>query len=681
MLKLLFYVKKHVDVSHAEYLTRRTLQTCDFAGSRLVCFNVLHALRNCIAQKSVDHGRQIHDEILQSGLLFDVVVSNTLLNMYIRCGSFEDAYKLFECLHERDIASWNLIIEGYNKCGRHKEAIAHFWDMNRAGVKPSKITFLSVLKACTEVESLEDGKAVHAAVRDEMNSDVFVESAIIGMYAKCGCIQKGRQLFDEMQERDVVSWNVMIGVYGQIGKVKEVSSLFQQMQKEGIPPDNVTFGNLLKACTNAASLDLGQEMHSYMVKCGVYSSLMFGSSLVDMYAKCGSIRDARVVFDKLSSRDVVIYNVMISGYAEARLGDEAFKLLFQMEDEHMKPDRVTFLCLLKACIGLSSVELGKQVHVHAIVHGYGLDMKVMNTMIDMYAKCGGIAQARQVFDGLPKDDVVTWTAMISCYVHHRQFDEAFKLFWQMQAEKLQLNEAAYVIVLKACAQTGALEQGREIHELIRETGFQTTILVESALIDMYCKCGSVDLAHRTFNHMPKHDIVSWTSMLTGYAQHGHGLEALQIAKKMLAEGYKLGRITTLAVLSALNYMGQFDYALSFFCSMTRDHGIVPSGEHYACMVDLLGRAGHLDKVDLLLQNMPCQPDAKVWTASLGACGVHGNMELAKLISESLCTVEPQSTAAFVLLSNMCARSTMEESLATIVDFEEIEVDSNYVNCT
>ncbi|MCO5591054.1 hypothetical protein L7F22_045030 [Adiantum nelumboides] len=681
MFELFFRVKKHGKAPFAGNLTRRALQTCiNNVDSESVRFNLLRTLKNCITEKSVDHGRKIHDEIVQSGLLLDIVVSNTLLNMYIKCGSFADACKLFERLHERDIASWNLIIAGYTNCGRHKEAITHFWDMNRAGVKPSKITFASVLKACTESESLEDGKAIHAAVKDEINADIFLDSAIIGMYAKCGYIEKGRLLFDEMQKRDVVSWNVMIGVYAQSRKVKEAICLFEQMQKEAIPPDNVTFGNLLKACTNAASLELGQEMHSYMVKCGAYSSLMFGSSLVDMYAKCGSIRDAQTVFDKLSTRDVVIYNVMIAGYAEARLGDEAFKLLSQMENEPLKPDRVTFLCLLKACIGLSSLKLGKRVHVHIIVHGYGLDIKVMNTMINMYTKCGGIAQARQVFDVVPKEDVITWTVIIACYVHDRQFDEAFKLFWQMQAENLQPNEATYVIVLKACAQKGALEQGQDIHELIRKTGFQSTILVDSALLDMYCKCGSVKLARQVFDCMPKHDAVSWTSMLTGYAQHGHGLEALQIAKKMLAEDFKLDRITALAVLSACNHMGQVDDALFFFSSMIRDHGIVPSAEHYSCMVDLLGRAGHLDKVDRLLQKMPRQPDAKAWTASLGACGVHGNMELAKHVSESLCSVEPQSTAAFVLLSNMCARSTMEESSAATLDFEELEMDSNYAVC-
>lgn len=617
-------------------------------------------LQDCIACRSLEKGKQIYDHLMQSGLPLDVVVSSTLVNVYVTCGSLEDACKVFERMHERDVVSWNMMIAGYSKCGLHNEAIALFWEMNRAGVKPTKITFVNVLKACTESKSLEDGMAIHTNMKSEMNSDVFLDSALVGMYAKCGCVEKGRQVFDEMQERDVVSWNVMIGVYAQSGKVEEAISLFDQMQKGAVQPDNVTFACLLKACTNSASLHCGQEVHIYMVKCGIDTGIIFGSCFVDMYAKCGRIRDARVVFDKLANRDAVIYNVMIAGYAQERLGNEAFKLLSQMQGERLKPDRVTFLCLLKACISLSSLELGKQVHLHIILNGYGLDTKVMNTVIDMYAKCGGIVQARQVFDKLPRDNVVTWTAMIAGYVQHRQFEEVFKLFWQMQAESLQPNEAAYVIVLKACAHIGALEQGRQIHRLIQKTGFQSTILVDSTLIDMYCKSGSVKLARQVFDDMPKQDTISWTAMVTGYAQHGHGKEALKIAKKMLAEGFKPDRITSMVILSACNHIGLVDDALSFFYSMTQDYGIVPAAEHYACMVDLLGRAGHLDKVDDLLKKMPRQPNAMAWTASLGACGLHGNMELARHASECLHSVEPQNTAAFVLLSNMCAKSSAED---------------------
>eukprot|EP00250_Pteridium_aquilinum_P017750 c23767_g3_i1 orf=615-2390(+) len=588
-IKCLFRTTKISEV-HAENMIRRELQSLDFSDSEALHHrsqNFHRLLQDCIARKSLENGKQIHDQIMQSGYQLDVVISSTLVNMYINCGSFEDACNVFEHMHVRDIVSWNVMIAGYSKCGLHKEAITLFWEMTRAGVKPTKITFVHVLKACTESESLEDGMAVHAAMKGEVNSDVFLDSTLIGMYARCGSIQKGREVFDEMQERDGVSWNVMIGGYAQSGDVEEAMSLFEQMQKEAVWPDNVTFGGLLKACTNSTSLDCGQEVHSYMVKCGIDTGIIFGSCLVDMYAKCGKIRDARVVFDKLTNRDVVIYNVMIAGYAQDRLGNEAFKLLCQMQDEHMKPDRVTFLCLLKACISLSSLELGKKVHSHIIVHGYGLDTKVMNTVIDMYAKCGGMAQARQVFDKLPRDNVVTWTAMISGYVQHRQFEEAFKLFWQMQAESLQPNEAAYVLVLKACAHMGALEQGRLIQALIQKTGFQSTILVDSTLIDMYCKCGSVKLARQVFDHMPKQDVISWTAMITGYAQHGHGKEALQIAKKMLAEGFKPDRITSMVILSACNHIGLVDDALSFFYSMTQDYGIVPTAEHYACMVDLL----------------------------------------------------------------------------------------------
>ncbi|KAH7289642.1 hypothetical protein KP509_30G012500 [Ceratopteris richardii] len=262
--------------------------------------------------------------------------------------------------------------------------------------------------------------------------------------------------------------------------------------------------------------------------------------------------------------------------------------------------------------------------------------------------------------------------MIGCYVHHRQFQEAFDLFWKMQAENLQLNEGAYVTILKACAQTGALDQGLKVHKLIRKTGFLSTILVESALIDMYCKCGSVKRARRVFDHMAQHDAISWTSMLTGYAQHGYGAEALEITNKMLEGGFKLDRITALAILSACNHIGQVDEALCFFYSMAEGYGMIPSAEHYACMVDLLGKAGHLDEVGDLLNKMPRQPNAMAWTASLGACGVHGNMELAKFISESLHSVEPRSTAAFVLLSNVCAQSKIEDNILIQRYLGEIE---------
>lgn len=617
-------------------------------------------LQDCITCKSLENGQRIYDLITQNGLPLHVIISTTLLNMYLTCGSLEDACNVFDCMRVRDVVSWNMMIAGYSKNGLHKHAISLFWEMNRAGVRATKVTFVNVLLACVELKSLEDGMAIHASMKGVVDSDVFLDSTLVGMYAKCGCIEKGRNIFDEMQERDVVSWNVMIGVYAQSGKVEEAINLFGKMIKEAVQPDNVTFGSLLKACTTSASLHCGKEVHSYMAKCGLDTGIIFGSCLVDMYAKCGKIRDAGVVFNKLAMRDSVIYNVMIAGYAQEKLENDAFKLFSQMQGEHIKPDRVTFLCLLKACISLSSSELGKQVHLHIILNGYGLDTKVMNTVIDMYAKCGCMVHARQVFDKLPKDNVVTWTAMIAGFVQHRQFEEAFKLFWQMQAESFQPNEVAFVLVLKACAHKGALEQGRQIHDLIQKTGFQSNILVDSTLIDMYCKCGAVKLARQVFDGMPRQDVVSWTAMITGYAQHGHGKEALEVAKKMLAEGLKPERITSMVILSACNHMGLVEDALSFFYSMSQTYGLVPSTEHYACMVDLLGRAGHLDKVDDLLKQMPRQPNAMAWTASLGACGLHGNVELARRVSESLHIVEPQNTAAFVLLSNLCAKSSTED---------------------
>eukprot|EP01018_Ginkgo_biloba_P006943 Gb_37396 [translate_table: standard] len=581
--------------------------------------------------------------------------------------------------------------------------------LHHRGAQTDSYTLALLLQTCAKTESLADGMHVHAhIIKAGFQQHVILENNLVNMYIKCRSLVRARHVFDKMPERDVVTWTALITGYVQNGHCEEALKHFGQMHCEGIPPNKFTFASVAKACAGLADLEQGKEVHRHIIRTGSEFDVVVENSLVDMYAKCGSVNDARAVFDKMSNRDVVSWNAMVAGYLQNGCLEEARKLfceipeqdvvswnamiagysqngndaealefLYKMRMAGMKLDQYSLCIVLGACAALATLKQGKQVHAHMIRTGFDANVVLENALIDMYAKCRRMDSARQVFDRMSKQglipkmgkiagrpqngfsnlsvaNVVSWNGMISGYAQDGQGEEAVKLFREMLLQGVKPDHFPYTSTLMACASMAVLEQGKQVHVHIIKTGFELAAFVGSALIDMYAKCGSIEDARKFFNSMSERNVVSWTAMITGCAHHGLGKEALELFKQMIQADMKPHNITFVGVLCACSHAGLVDEGRHFFYSMTREYGITPGVEHYTCMVDLLGRSGYLDEAEDFINKMQVKPNGAVWGALLGASRIHGNIEMGKRAAEHVLDFKLLDAGPYVLLSNIYA---------------------------
>eukprot|EP01018_Ginkgo_biloba_P012654 Gb_23605 [translate_table: standard] len=614
----------------------------------------LSVLKACSSIADVEQGKQVHSHIIKTGFDLDVTVGSALVDMYTKCFSRLHARQVFDNMSERNVVSWTSIIAGYVQSGHAEEALELFFQMQWTYIKPNEFTFATVLAASTSQFAVEKGKQVHAhVVKTGFQSAVCVGNALVTMYAKCEDIRNACEVFAKMPKRDIVSWNAMNAGYVQNGYEEEALKLFCQMQQADMKPNQLTLVSVLKASASLAEMEHSTQFHAYILKIGLELDVLVGTALVDMYGKCGNMYDACQIFDKMSERNVVSWTAMIAGYVQNSHSKEALDIFCQMQSAGEKSNHFTFSSVLGACANLKALEEGKQIHTYTIKTGFESYESVGSALVTMYAKSENINDAYKVFSEMQEPDFISWSAMISGYARNGHAEESLKLFCKMHQAGVNLNDFTFASALSACAsQAPAIEHGKQIHACITKTGFDSAVCVGSALVTMYAKCGSLDGANKVFEKMEERDVIFWNAMIAAYAQHGCGKEALQLFEQMQQQGMKPDHITFVGVLSACSHVGFVDEGCTYFSSMTEYHHITPKAEHYACMVDLIGRAGRLDEATDFINKMPFEADAMIWRTLLGACRVHGNMELGKRAAECILELEPQDSAAYVLLSNI-----------------------------
>ncbi|CAK9238066.1 unnamed protein product [Sphagnum troendelagicum] len=451
---------------------------------------------------------------------------------------------------------------------------------------------------------------------------------------------------------DMFSWNRRLARYVKAGQYEKTIELYQEMQQKGMSPDNFTFVPVLNACASLRALEAGRKVHEEIIQSGCEADLFVGNSLVDMYSKCGSIEDACKVFNNMPSRDVVTWNAMISGHVKCGQGQKALELFHQMQQKGVQPTPVTLVGVLNACASMFALQEGRRTHEQIIESGWESDVFVGSSLVDMYAKCGSIEDAKRVSNKLPSRDVVSWNVMILGHVKCGQGQKALELFQQMQQEGVQSDPVTIVGVLNACASVVALEEGRRAHDWVIKSGWDSIVFVGNSLIDMYAKCGSLEDALKVFNKMPSRDVVTWNAMIGGYAIHGHGKEALKQFEQMREEGVQPDDTTFGCLLSACSHSGLVDEGLRFYSSMSTVYMISANLQHDICMVDLLGRAGRLHEAENMVLAMPYKPQVAAWMALLGACRIHGNVEMGERVAKQVLELEPENAAGYVLLSNL-----------------------------
>ncbi|KAG0605928.1 hypothetical protein M758_9G099000 [Ceratodon purpureus] len=635
-------------------------------GPLIDSLDYVKLLQSCVKAKDLVVGRQVHNHILRHGVRPNVYITNTLLKLYTHCGDVAEARHIFNDFSNKTIVSWNVMIAGYVHHGHTQEALTLFSNMQQEGLAPDKITFISVLTACSNSATLKLGREIHARVIEAgLAFDTDVGNALIRMYAKCGSIRDARQVFDEMVSRDVVSWTSLIGAYAESGCGDKSLEIYQKMLQEGVQPSGITYMNALNACGSLKALKQGKEVHVHIVSSGFQSDVRVGTALIKMYSKCGAIKFARQAFENLLHRDVIAWNTMIGGLGENGQWNEAYETFCKMLQSGIVPDRTTYTTILNACARPAGLARGKEIHARAVEAGIVSDVRVGNAIINMYSKAGNLKDARQVFDKMLKRDVVSWTTMIGGYAECKQVVESFTTFKQMLQEGMVPNKVTYMCVLKACASPVALEWGKEIHGQAVKSGLVADLTVSNALVNMYFKCGSIGDACQVFDNMTARDVISWNAMIGGLAQNGRGLEALQRFKEMKSEGIRPDAATFVSVLSACRHAGLVEEGRRQLSSMYNDYGVVPTEKHYSCMVDILGRAGRLKEAEDVILTMPLRPSASMWGALLAACRITCNVDVAERAADHCLKLEPQNAGVYVSLSDIYAAAGMWDDAAKV----------------
>ncbi|KAL0928405.1 hypothetical protein M5K25_000284 [Dendrobium thyrsiflorum] len=437
-------------------------------------------------------------------------------------------------------------------------------------------------------------------------------------------------------------------------------TFFELIHSQGLALDGYTFTSALKATSRLSQPNTGAEMHSLLIKLGLESDTFVLNSLIHMYSASGLVGMAREVFDLApdSSRDVVSWNSMVSGFSYNNLYEESLIVFRQMVEHSRTMDANSLVGALTSCAKIGSLNLGRMIHSLIVTRGLDMDCYLCSSLINMYSKCGDLNQAHKLFDEIPEKNAVCWTAMISGYAQSNQFVKSIMLFRKMQAAKLKPDENTISSVLSSCAQLGALDQGRYIHAYCDIIGIILGLSAKNALIDMYAKCGEIDRAFSIFHELEKPDVFSWTTIISGLAMNGNSFEALKLFSQMESSSLVVpNEITFLGVLSACSHGGLIEAGYYYFDRMKTVYKLWPRLEHYGCMVDLLGRAKLLLEAEKFVKDMPIKPDVVIWRSLLFASRINEDVRMAEFAAQRIMELEPEMCGGPVMLSNVYAMAS------------------------
>nr|AYM00561.1 pentatricopeptide repeat protein [Salvia miltiorrhiza] len=469
-----------------------------------VIYNYSYLLKACADNFDSRRGREIHAQLVLSGLSANLYAMTSLMNLYAKCGAVQDACKMFERMPVRDLVCWNTVIAGFAQNGMPKKALDLVVRMQEEGHSPDLVTVVSILPAIADLGDLRIGRSIHACVfRRGLESYVNVATALLGMYAKCGPIGTARSIFDSMSSRTVVSWNSMIDAYAQSGDSEEALHLFQKMQDAGLKPSNVTVMGALQACANLGDIKRGQFIHELVKQLGLDSDVAVTNSLISMYCKCRRADVAAELFSKLRVKTLVSWNAMILGYAQNGRTMEAISLFGAMQEQNVKRDSFTLVSVITAVAELSLLRQAKWIHGVVIRACLDKDVFVMTALVDMYAKCGAIHTSRKVFDRMGERHVTTWNAMIDGYGTHGFGKEAVQLFDEMCRGDISPNDITFLCVISACSHSGLVKEGRCYFNLMKETyGLEPAMDHYGAMVDLLGRAGQLEEAWDFIQTMP-----------------------------------------------------------------------------------------------------------------------------------------------------------------------------------
>ncbi|ESQ56087.1 hypothetical protein EUTSA_v10027503mg [Eutrema salsugineum] len=546
--------------------------------------------------KTLSHVKQLHAHILRT--VSDHRLSSFLFNLSSSSSiSFSYALSLFSSIPSPpESIVFNPLLRNLSRSGEFRATILFYQRIRHAGGRLDQFSFPPILKAASKVSALLEGLELHGvALKMATLSDPFVQTGLMDMYGSCGRIVEARNMFDEMSQRDVVTWNTMIERYCRCGLVDEAFKLFEEMQSSNVIPDEMILCNIVSACGRVGNTSYNRAIYGFLKENDVRMDNHLLTALVNMYAGVGCMDMAMEFYMKMPVRNLFVSTAMVSGFSKA----------------------------------------------------------------------GRLDEARDVFDQMRKKDLVCWTTMISTYAESDHPEEALRIFEEMRLSGVKPDEITMCSVISACANLGALEKAKWVHEYTHVNGFESSLTVNNALINMYAKCGRLDAARDVFEKMPTKDVVSWSSMINAFSMHGEADDALTSFARMKQETVEPNAVTFVGVLYGCSHSGLVEEGKKIFASMTDEYNITPKLEHYGCMVDLFGRANRLREALEVIESMPMAPNVVIWGSLMSACRVHGEIELGEYAAKHILELEPDHDGALVLMSNIYAREQRWDGVRNI----------------
>ncbi|WCJ24123.1 Pentatricopeptide repeat (PPR) superfamily protein [Euphorbia peplus] len=559
---------------------------------------------------------------------------NSRITFYMRNGLVDQAHNLFDEMPHKNTVTWNSMIRGYFLNEQSQKALTLF------DLMPDR--------------------------------DLYTYNTLISGFIQCGDINRALAVFDGMSFRDVVSWNSIIAGYFQVGFVDEAMGMFGRMPLEmkDVISWNLVLGGLLKN----QQVELAKECFRHM---GIRDSVSW-STMISGLARVGQMMEAREVFDEMPVKDIRAWNALVFGYIQNQQVDEA-EILFRRSPERdvdswrhiinglLSHQRVNdafrlFMEMPLKCqktwnnLLLEVIRNGNVKAAHGFVEKlpYGNIVSWTNTLVG-YFGIGEVSTAVQLFKLLPAPDTTVWNVMICGLGENGHGEEGLKLFLTMKELGLSANKSTITSVLTICSDLSASHLGGQIHAEAMKTGFHNITAVSNAMVTMYSRCGNLHSALQEFSSMPNRNIISWNSIICGFAHHGFGEKAIEMFEKMRLADVKPNHITFVGVLSACSHAGLVDQGRYYFDYMINKCHLQPTDEHYTCLIDLLGRFGLLDVAMAFLHQIREDRNEipeSVWGALLGASRIHKNIAVAEIAGEKLLEIEPTKSGIYLILAEV-----------------------------
>ncbi|KAH7307012.1 hypothetical protein KP509_22G042200 [Ceratopteris richardii] len=464
----------------------------------------------------------IHSELLKYGMLQEgSSEADILVSLYAKCGYLTRGMDLLVELTVRDVFSWTDLMAGYLKHGQGELTLQCFKWMLHEDLIPDSVTFCCILEACGTLRDIETGLQIHEEIVKQrlLEGNVVLGTALVDMYAKCGVFQKAQEVLDQLPEQDVFCWTAIITGLAQHGQSRDALICFKMMESKGISPDSMTFASILKACGDMSALDMGEWIHSEIIKEGILDhDIVLGTALIDMYCKCGSFDRGHGLLQELPAHDSFSWTAFISCAADQGFGEESLRCFEQMQQQGIRPDVVTWASILKACGSIGAATRGEEIHNEIERRGLLQDnVLLLNAVVHMYAKCGALEKSQQVFEKLPVQEVVTWNALITGYAQKGSSQNAFKCLQRMEQKGLPPDLVTYLCLLNVCSHSGLLDEGQVLFTFL--SSWTTTVADPclehyTCMVDLFGRAGNLDKASAMVEVIPSLDFIGiWVALL------------------------------------------------------------------------------------------------------------------------------------------------------------------------